>query len=35
MQMAGDLIDVTGGFSLAAAFDPLDQTQNSIDGRLH
>lgn len=34
VQAAGDLIDVFGGFSLAAAFDPLNQTFNSINGKL-
>ncbi|MGA9748834.1 MAG: flagellar biosynthetic protein FliR [Nocardioides sp.] len=34
MQAAGDLIDTFGGFSLAAAFDPLNQTFNSIHGKL-
>jgi flagellar biosynthetic protein FliR len=34
VQAAGDLIDVFGGFSLAAAFDPLSQTFNSIHGKL-
>jgi flagellar biosynthetic protein FliR len=35
VQMAGDLIDVTGGFSLQPAFDPLSMTQNATIGRLH
>jgi flagellar biosynthetic protein FliR len=35
VQMAGDLIDVTGGFSLQPAFDPLAMTQNASIGRLH
>jgi flagellar biosynthesis protein FliR len=35
VQMAGDLIDVTGGFSLQPAYDPLAMTQNSSVGRLH
>lgn len=34
IQAAGDLIDTFGGFSLAAAFDPLNQTFNSIHGKL-
>lgn len=34
IQAAGDLIDVFGGFSLAAAFDPLNQTFNSVHGKL-
>jgi flagellar biosynthesis protein FliR len=35
VQTAGDLIDVTGGFSLQPAYDPLSMTQNSSVGRLH
>ena len=35
VQMAGDLIDVTGGFSLQPAYDPLSMTQNATIGRLH
>ena len=35
VQMAGDIIDVTGGFSLQPAFDPLSMTQNAAIGRLH
>jgi flagellar biosynthetic protein FliR len=35
VQMAGDLIDLTGGFSLQPAYDPLAMTQNSSVGRLH
>ena len=31
VQMAGDLIDVTGGFSLQPAYDPLAMTQNAAD----
>jgi flagellar biosynthetic protein FliR len=34
VQAAGDLIDVFGGFSLAASFDPLSQTMNSVFGKL-
>ena len=34
IQAAGDLIDVFGGFSLAAAFDPLSQNVNSVNGKL-
>jgi len=34
VQAAGDLIDVFGGFSLAAAFDPLSQSMNSVFGKL-
>ena len=35
VQMAGDLIDLSGGFSLQPAYDPLAMTQNSSVGRLH
>lgn len=35
VQAAGDLIDVFGGFSLAAAFDPLSMNNNSVFGRLY
>jgi flagellar biosynthetic protein FliR len=35
VQMAGDLIDVTGGFSLQPAYDPLAMTQNATIGRFH
>ena len=35
VQMAGDLIDLTGGFSLQPAYDPLAMTMNSSIGRLH
>ena len=35
VQMAGDLIDLTGGFSLQPAYDPLAMTNNSAVGRLH
>ncbi len=34
LQAAGDLVDVFGGFSLAAAFDPLSQNMNSVHGKL-
>lgn len=34
IQTAGDLIDVFGGFSLAAAYDPLSQNMNSVFGKL-
>lgn len=33
VQAAGDLIDVFGGFSLAFAFDPLQQQGNAVFGR--
>jgi len=35
VQAAGDLIDVFGGFSLAAAFDPLSLNMNSVYGKLY
>ncbi|MGH3423221.1 MAG: flagellar biosynthetic protein FliR [Nocardioidaceae bacterium] len=35
VQAAGDLIDVFGGFSLAAAFDPMSFNMNSVFGKLY
>ena len=35
VQAAGDLIDVFGGFSLAAAFDPMSYQMNSVFGKLY
>lgn len=35
VQAAGDLIDVFGGFSLAAAFDPMSYNMNSVFGKLY
>ena len=35
VQLAGDIIDVTGGFSLQPAYDPLAMTMTSNVGRLH
>jgi flagellar biosynthetic protein FliR len=35
VQAAGDLIDVFGGFSLAAALDPMSSNMNSVFGRLY
>ena len=35
VQMAGDLLDLTGGFSLQPAYDPLNMTMTSNIGRLH
>ncbi len=32
---AGSLIDVFGGFSLAAAFDPLSMNMNTVFGKFH
>ena len=34
VQLAGDIIDVTGGFSLQPAYDPMALT-NAALGRLH
>jgi flagellar biosynthetic protein FliR len=35
VQYAGDLIDMTGGFTLQPAYDPMSMTTNSAIGRLH
>ncbi|MFI5493166.1 flagellar biosynthetic protein FliR [Actinoplanes sp. NPDC051859] len=35
IQAAGDLIDVFGGFTMAAAYDPLSQNQSSVFGRFY
>jgi len=35
VQAAGDLLDVFGGFTLAAAYDPLSQNQSSVFGRFY
>src|SRR5690606_34677109 len=35
VQSAGDLIDISSGYSLATAFDPMSYQQNSVFGRLH
>jgi flagellar biosynthetic protein FliR len=35
IQAAGDLIDLFGGFTLAAAYDPMSMAQSSIFGRFH
>ncbi|KGH46244.1 flagellar biosynthesis protein FliR [Modestobacter caceresii] len=35
VQLAGDLIDVTGGFSLQPAYDPMSLTTQGVIGRLH
>jgi flagellar biosynthesis protein FliR len=35
VQAAGDLIDLFGGFSIAAGYDPLSMSQTSIFGRFH
>ena len=34
VQMAGDILDVTGGFSLQPAYDPLSMTTHSNIGKL-
>lgn len=35
VQAAGDLIDLFGGFTIAAGYDPLSMSQTSIFGRFH
>ncbi|MGY1601069.1 flagellar biosynthetic protein FliR [Geodermatophilus sp. SYSU D00815] len=35
VQLAGNVIDMTGGFSLQPAYDPLSLSMNSTIGRLH
>ena len=35
VQLAGDIIDVTGGFQLQPAYDPLSLTTHSSIGKLH
>ena len=35
VQLAGDIIDVTGGFSLQPAYDPLSLSTHGVIGRLH
>lgn len=35
IQAAGDLIDLFGGFTLAAGYDPLSMSQTSVFGRYH
>lgn len=35
VQAAGDMLDLFGGFSLAQAYDPLSQSQNSVFGRFY
>lgn len=35
IQAIGDLLDLTGGFSLSVAFDPLVYAQVSVLGRVH
>ena len=35
VQAAGDLIDLFGGFTIAAAYDPFSLSQSSVFGRLY
>ncbi|MGY2082595.1 flagellar biosynthetic protein FliR [Blastococcus sp. SYSU DS0539] len=35
VQMAGDILDLAGGFSLQPGYDPLAMTQNGSLGKLH
>ena len=35
IQVAGDLLDLTGGFTLQPAYDPLSMTQSGVVGKLH
>jgi len=35
VQAAGDFIDITSGYSLSTAFDPLSAASSSVFGRLH
>jgi len=35
VQLAGDIIDVTGGFSLQPGYDPLSLNTSGVIGRLH
>ncbi|MDP5184334.1 flagellar biosynthetic protein FliR [Blastococcus sp. BMG 814] len=35
VQMAGDVLDLAGGFSLQPGYDPMAMTQNSSLGKLH
>src|SRR3712207_3197385 len=35
VQMAGDVLDLAGGFSMQPGYDPLAMTQNSSLGKLH
>ena len=35
VQLAGDIIDVTGGFSLQPAYDPMSLTTHGVIGKLH
>jgi flagellar biosynthetic protein FliR len=35
VQLAGDIIDVTGGFSLQPAYDPLSLSTHGVIGKLH
>ncbi|MGY1720869.1 MULTISPECIES: flagellar biosynthetic protein FliR [unclassified Blastococcus] len=35
VQMAGDMLDLTGGFALQPGYDPLSMSQNGSLGKLH
>jgi flagellar biosynthetic protein FliR len=35
VQLAGDIIDITGGFSLQPAYDPLSLSTHGVIGKLH
>jgi len=35
VQLAGDIIDVTGGFSLQPAYDPMSLSTHGVIGKLH
>jgi flagellar biosynthetic protein FliR len=35
VQMAGDIIDVTGGFSMQPAYDPMSLSTHGVIGKLH
>jgi flagellar biosynthetic protein FliR len=35
IQVAGDLLDLTGGFTLQPAYDPLAMTNSGVIGKLH
>jgi flagellar biosynthetic protein FliR len=35
VQMAGDIIDVTGGFSMQPAYDPMSLSTHGVIGKMH
>ena len=35
VQLAGDIIDVTGGFSLQPAYDPMSLSTHGVIGKMH